>query len=336
MLLNRDVIDRAKGCLFGQLIGDSLGGQVEMLSPQKISKLYPDGVRDMAAGGVFKTIAGQPTDVSEMALALTNVLLKERTYNSRKALEAYVDWFYSQPVDYGGTIKRSLSHAKLALSLGQDPLIAASRFSDINSQANGAMMRISPLGIFGVKTDEKQLAEWARQDCALTHPHRLCQDSNALYVISIRKLIINASLSCKDVFEYALNWANENEIDDAIIKSLINATNDKSGDYLSNVGWVLIPLQNAYYQLFHATNFEEALVDTISHGGDTDTNAAVAGALLGACYGFSQIPTRWIKTIAECRPEKGQPGVNRPRPKEYWPDNAEKLAVKLVRMDRTI
>lgn len=44
---------------------------------------------------------------------------------------------------------------------------------------------------------------------------------------------------------------------------------------------MLTAFHNALWQLLHATNLEEAVVDnTVMRGGDTDTNAAICGALL--------------------------------------------------------
>jgi ADP-ribosylglycohydrolase len=55
--------------------------------------------------------------------------------------------------------------------------------------ANGALMRISPLGIFGANCDMKQAIEWARQDTALTHPNPVCLQANALLVMAIAHAI---------------------------------------------------------------------------------------------------------------------------------------------------
>ena len=46
-------------------------------------------------------------------------------------------------------------------------------------------------------------------------------------------------------------------------------------------------------------NFEDALIALVNAGGDTDTNGALAGAVLGARYGASAIPPRWISHVAE-------------------------------------
>ena len=45
----------------------------------------------------------------------------------------------------------------------------------------------------------------------------------------------------------------------------------------------------------HATSFVDGLLAVVNAGGDADTNAAVACAILGAKYGYSSIPTEYIK-----------------------------------------
>ena len=70
------LLSRAQGCLLGQLTGDALGSLVEFQSPHVIRCNYPEGVREMVDGGTWNTIAGQPTDDSEMALLLARMLVK--------------------------------------------------------------------------------------------------------------------------------------------------------------------------------------------------------------------------------------------------------------------
>ena len=66
-------------------------------------------------------------------------------------------------------------------------------------------------------------------------------------------------------------------------------------------------------------------------GGDTDTNAAICGALLGAVYGRDAIPDQWADRLLNCRPEAGRPNVYRPRPECFWPVDALELAGRLIR-----
>jgi ADP-ribosyl-[dinitrogen reductase] hydrolase len=96
------------------------------------------------------------------------------------------------------------------------------------------------------------------------------------------------------------------------------------------MGWVLIAFQNALWQPPHAASLEEGVVDTIGRGGDTDTNAAICGALLGSVYGRDAIPSQWIECLNQCRPERGRPNVRRPRPRCFWPIDASKIADRLI------
>jgi ADP-ribosylglycohydrolase len=97
-----------------------------------------------------------------------------------------------------------------------------------------------------------------------------------------------------------------------------------------NQGWVLIALHNAFFQLLHAATFEDAIVATVRAGGDTDTNAAICGALVGAVDGRESVPQQWRDMITSCRPMPGQPHVHQPRPAMLWPADALTLAELLL------
>ncbi|MFH1513923.1 MAG: ADP-ribosylglycohydrolase family protein [bacterium] len=72
---NNSLLDRARGCLLGQLAGDALGSLVEFQSPEEIRHSYPDGLRNLADGGTSNTIAGQTTDDAKIASPITQMLV---------------------------------------------------------------------------------------------------------------------------------------------------------------------------------------------------------------------------------------------------------------------
>jgi ADP-ribosyl-[dinitrogen reductase] hydrolase len=94
------------------------------------------------------------------------------------------------------------------------------------------------------------------------------------------------------------------------------------------MGWVQIALENAFFHLRNSS-FEEALVATVAQGGDTDTNAAICGALLGAALGGGAVPARWTLPVLACR-STIDAGAPRPRPATYWPDDILELAEALI------
>ena len=296
---------RAQGTLLGQVIGDSLGSRVEFKPAPEIARLFPQGVRELADGGVYHTLAGQPTDDSEMALTLARALLRHGRYDGEKVLDAYRSWLTSRPVDVGTTTEEGLLGMKKH-----------------ESQSNGSLMRVSPIGIRAAG-DPAFAARMARDDSMLTHPNEACLESCAAFCAAIAAGIAGADRA--GMLQAALANAR-GPAREAVERG---AAGEAPEDFFTHQGWVLLALQNAFQKLFHAKSFEEGLVETISYGGDTDTNAAIAGALLGAFHSRDGIPARWILPVLACRPLV-ECGALRPRPVEYWPDDVLDLAEALL------
>jgi len=314
--LDIDKLSRAQGSLLGQLAGDSLGSLVEFRAPDDIRREYPSGVRELADGGTWNTIAGQPTDDSEMALLLARMLADQGRYDPEGARKAYIFWLDSGPFDCGMTVAGGLRGRP-----------------NPDSQANGAMMRISPLGIFGANHDAELVAEWARQDAAITHPHPVCQQANALFTMAIAHAI-RRGCDGRGLYEQIVTWAEDMKVDGSLLEAVRGAAESPPADYVHQQGWVLTAFRNALWQLLHATNLEEAVVDTVMRGGDTDTNAAICGALLGAVHGRNAVPGQWVDSLLNCRPAAGQPNVQHPRPECFWPVDALELAERLLVFDQ--
>lgn len=311
-------LSRSHGCLLGQLAGDALGSLVEFQLPEAIRRSYPNGVRELADGGTWNTIAGQPTDDSEMALLLARMLVEGGTYDPDAALQVYQYWLDSDPFDCGMTISAGLQGRAI-----------------YDSQSNGAMMRISPLGIFGANHSLETVGDWARRDAALTHPNPVCLQANALFAMAIAQAIASGCEGEK-LYQDIKHWATDMAVDPALMGAIHGALAEPPADYVQQQGWVLIAFRNALWQLLNAPSFEAGVVDTVMRGGDTDTNAAICGALLGAVYGLDAIPVQWVDRVLNCRPKAGHPGVHRPRPECFWPVDALRLAERLIGEQRVV
>ena len=296
---------RAAGCLLGQVIGDSLGSRVEFKSAADVAKLFPGGLRELGDGGVHHTLAGQPTDDSEMALALARSLVSEKGYKKEKVRDSYRAWLQTRPIDVGATTERGL--------LG---------LHTTESESNGSLMRISPVGIWAAG-DPARAAATARIDSALTHPNPVCVEACAGFAAAVAAGVGGADP--KGMLDAALSHSSGPAR--AAIEA--GAKGAAPASYEKDMGRVLIALQNAFLCLMHR-GFEDALVETVGRGGDTDTNAAVAGALLGAAHGREAIPSRWILPVLACRP-LAEAGALRPRPMDCWPDDVLELAEALLR-----
>jgi ADP-ribosylglycohydrolase len=328
---DKGVVARVQGCLLGQLAGDALGSMVEFKTAREIGQMYPGGLREIGPSPVFGTLAGQPTDDSELALALGRTLVAHG-FDVEQIAAAYGDWHESHPFDEGIATGKALSDIGAVRRRGGSAADTARRSADPNTQANGALMRQSPLGIWGYALDPIVLDSYVRADTQLTHPNPVCQDASAAFVVALAA-VIREGLDGPAAYARACAWDKAHGHSRKVTQALAAAQTERP-NYEQSIGHVPIALQNAFYQALHASSFAEGVVDTVMHGGDTDTNAAIAGALLGAIHGAGAVPDQWRAALLACRPAKGAPGVHCPRPEMYWPVDALDLAVQLLAAGR--
>ncbi|MBS8225744.1 hypothetical protein DYI42_05785 [Vannielia litorea] len=308
------MLSRAQGAMLGQLAGDALGSAVEFRMASDIADQFPNGVRDLKDGGTWNLLAGQPTDDSEMALALARSLVEEGKFDEVTVGRAYVTWGASGPFDIGGTTSAGLA------------AIAGHGQPNCRSQSNGALMRVSPIGVFAVDRPG-YAARLAARDAAMTHPHPVCIAASAAFAAAISVGVSGADPST--MVSVALAHAGSGDGAEVVRQTILHALDEPPADYLHNIGWVLIALGNAFHRLAIRQPLEDALIETVGEGGDTDTNAAIAGALLGAAQGRKAVPARWRRAVLSCR-AVSEDGVAHPRPKDYWPDDAMDLAEALL------
>lgn len=305
-----DLLARAQGCWLGQLTGDSLGSLVEFSSPEWIDGRYPDGgPHELHDGGYWQIMAGQPTDDSELALALARTVIAHGRFDRDEVWEAYRRWYRSHPFDMGQTTRQALSQPRPQLE------------GKSESQANGALMRCSPLALLGFRRPAEML-EWSDEDASLTHPHPVCLSANRAYLRGIAAGLRGGS--AEEAYAAALDGALG-----PVRETLEAARREPPSDYVSHQGWVLKALQNAFYHLLNTPTWKDALVATVRRGGDTDTNACIAGALLGALHGREAIPLQWRQMVLSCRPH-GEAQAFRPRPAFCWPVDAHEQAEWLL------
>ncbi|MFZ5441901.1 MAG: ADP-ribosylglycohydrolase family protein [Myxococcota bacterium] len=303
--------ERARGALWGQAVGDALGTTVEFQDEFEIatraSSRWPD---ELIGQGPFRLLPGQITDDTELALALARSLVRRGTYDAEDVAQAYLRWYQSGPFDCGFATRQAFG----APAKSADELRArASR----QTQANGSLMRSSPLGLFGAALPRGELGALAAADSTLSHPDPVCQAACAVFVTTIADAITTGE-SGERLFSRALEFSAGGPVEDTL-RAAREGLPRSDGD---DQGWVRIALQHAFFHLLHATDFRAALVQTATRGGDTDTNAAIAGALLGARLGVEAIPASWRAAVRDCRPQ---------RPAEYRCADLDVLALALLR-----
>jgi ADP-ribosylglycohydrolase len=307
-------LERARGALWGQAVGDALGTTVEFQDELGIATRRPSAwPGELIGEGPFQLLPGQVTDDTELALCLARSLARSKRYDEEDVAAAYARWRRSEPFDCGMATDTAFGRS---LATGPGLAERMRQRASQKTQANGSLMRSSPLGLFGAALPRAELAAIAAKDSLLSHPDPVCQAACAVFVTTIADAICNG-LPGPELYERALRFAADSPVRDTL-EAAASALPVSDGE---SQGWVRLALQHAFFHLKNSTSFEAALIASVTRGGDTDTNAAIAGALLGATLGEAAIPLRWRETVRDCLPQ---------RPVEYRCSDLSDLAAALI------
>lgn len=327
--MRTDVIDAARGALMGAFAGDAAGAVLEFLG-RSPTAAEVDGAMTMPGGGVWRVAPGQITDDSEMAISLARAIVASGGFDLEAIAMAYVRWCASHPFDIGNTTiaalgaASKLSAATLQVAGGARVVVAKSaQAHSMGSKANGTLMRCVPLGISGWRTPEAELVARTRADARLTHPNPACGDSTAAYVLAVAHLVAHPG-DGEGAWDRAVAWARDHA-DPEVRGWLVDVEAGRRPAYHPMAGFVRIAFCHAFHHLRHGTSWDAGVRETLAGGGDTDTNAAIVGGLLGALGGRASIPAAAAEAVLGCNTE-----MARPRPDFLHPRDLDHLAVQLL------
>jgi ADP-ribosyl-[dinitrogen reductase] hydrolase len=311
------------GAIMGALVGDAAGSVLEFFHGRITTDIVLNAM-SMPGGGVLNVAPGQITDDGELTLALGSVLFQhctESEYPMNKVATSYSDWYKSGPFDVGMTCGKAFGSIVLAEreSTVENPgvyMCAHALKYNSSSEANGALMRATPIAVFYHNLPYERISEYARLDARLSHPNIVCQDVNALYCIAIAYLINNPGDNT-GAYELVKKWEG---ICPIVVSWLDVVEKLEDLDEMNckiNIGHVKHAFTLAMYFLKKGTTYEDAIRTTLMKGGDSDTNSCICGGLISAHYGIDGIPEYMKKKVLEFDPVNHDPyttlcGYNRP------------------------
>lgn len=281
----RPLEQKIRGALLGVAVGDALGVPFEFCSRADIIERYGENpVTEMIGGGWSHARPGAVTDDTEMTVLLGQSLLDSGGHDPEAVVEAYLDWAGKGSPYVGRIIKSVLLKVNEGVPLEQAEALYHEE-SGGQSAGNGALMRISPLVICYLADPAAMDAAVARETL-LTHHHPLAVEASRAYAAILAALLRGED----DPLE--LPFAVSAEVAEAVEASRAQAKRRIAAEG----GFVLASLAASCAALSFAS-LEEALVWLVNQGGDADTHAACAGALLGARDGVDAIPERWLEAL---------------------------------------
>lgn len=293
--------NRKTSAILGWMIGDALGTTLEFknhLEAKQILSKYSNFVEGLVGKGPFHCVPGQFTDDTEMGLAIMSILNKYGYYHQEKVANKYHQWYQSYPKDIGNTIRNTVQY-----STANKMINAAKKFNS-QSLSNGFLMRLPPLIVFYSNEPPEKLITVIKLDIKLTHSHPEAEYIALVYGLMLKKAILG--YSANEVYQFGSHLSGPKS---DLLTNLFYCV-AKNRDYFeyqnqrytletigeSNIGFVGYAFWLLLLSLRKFTSYHHCILWIVSLGGDTDTNACIVGAVMGALYPES-IPIKWINSV---------------------------------------
>lgn len=302
--------ERFKGCLMGLAVGDALGGKFEAQSADSIRARFPSAEQLIA----YPQEEIWYTDDTQMAIGVCEALIERGEIVEEVLCRTFVA-NYLPSRGYGRGTRAVLD----AMEQGHDYRQAAEQHFPGGSFGNGAAMRVAPVGLV-FHNDRLRLWTQARLSALPTHHHPLGIEGAQLLALGVALCTGMEQFDRPNFFTALLNACESAEYRDKIkVAERVQSPNDLAGLGNRIEALYSVPTAIASFALT-PESFEATISNVILLGGDTDTLAAMAGALSGAYLGMSRLPARLVSFL-ESSPKGGA----------YIQQLAEQLFAKYLR-----
>lgn len=282
------LISRARGALLGLVAGNQLGVPTEHLgTPDAIRQAFPNGVTDLAPPPKNSPY----DDDAAMALLLGESLLASNGFDANDVARRWAKWMKVDGRGIGITTRRALT----LIDRGKAPFEAGRLANQENpgrSAGNGSVMRCVPVAL-RYHNDPDRLIRVSTQQAAITHSDERCTWGAAAVNLAVRELL-HGNIYFVDEVLHRMGDRAPRVLRDAIHRVPRESEADLPIVRQGEAGYVVHCIEIAFWFVTHDRSLEESLIFLAQAGGDTDTNAAVAGALLGARHGEVALPPRWM------------------------------------------
>lgn len=247
-----------RSCIYGLAVGDALGVPYEFRARDTFE------CTGMADGGAHGQPAGTWSDDTSMALCICSSLKQFAYINVADIEGRFRRWLErgdftcdGRAFDVGVTCERAILTGVPAKSY--------------DGCGNGSLMRTAPLALLDYFDTDK-----IREVSAITHAHPVAEWS-CVALCDMLQTICRSGTPAKQVLRRRYGYIASRPVEAV-----------KSGGYCEHT------LEAALWCFLNTGSYADCVLAAVNLGGDTDTTAAVAGALAGVYYRFEAIPPKWV------------------------------------------
>ncbi len=286
---------RFRGGLLGLAVGDALGAMFEAQPAEAIRSRFPtsDALVSYPQEEIWYT------DDTQMAIGVAEALIADGEIVERRLCQVFAT-NYLPSRGYGRGARVVLE----AIVEGRDYAAVADRYFPGGSYGNGAAMRVAPVGLY-YRDQPNYLRQQARLSAMPTHRHPLAIEGAQLLALAVAHCSRSEEFDRQAFFDELLEGCDS----EAYRTKLDAASRVRETEDLAELGNGIEALESVPTAIasFALTphSYEAAITNVIFLGGDTDTMAAMAGALAGAYLGFALLPATLVSRL-ETSPKGGQ------------------------------
>lgn len=284
--MDSNLADKFKGCILGGSIGDAWGSSYENLNKFNDSQIYYLGNKPEVEQ------IWQFTDDTILNLATCEVL-KTGDCTPELLGKKFIEYYNrNEIVGIGSSTLKSITDLKAGFHWTE-----AGRKGEF-AAGNGSAMRVAPFAFYDNYTRDD-----IRDFSKLTHNNDEAYTGALAVFLVLKFLIKNESLDRSRIINYLLNELPDTKLRDRIIELNEEYFDRNISDMakLGNNGYVVNSIPFALFSAFklNELGFEKTLSEIISCGGDTDTNASIAGQIMGTILGQQKLPKNLISKLEE-------------------------------------
>ncbi|MBF0121268.1 MAG: ADP-ribosylglycohydrolase family protein [Desulfobacterales bacterium] len=296
------LLDKCKGVIYGQAIGDALGLGTEFLSKSEVLKYYPNGLNNynqiIQDAHRRRWKIGDWTDDTDQMLCILDSLISQNRVDIIDVAKRIKQWSVNGGMGIGRLTVRTI-YSKGFLDNPHAVSKAIWERTGKKAAPNGGIMRTSILGVWEYQNINKVKIN-AENICKITHYDPRCVGSCVALCVAI-SLLLQGISDFEEIIKHTIKESAD--YDERITEYLEMAKNlpleafniDGSlSPEERQIGYTLKAMGAAFWTLKNVSSYEEGILKIIHEGGDADTNGAVTGSLLGAKYGLSGISSEWI------------------------------------------
>ena len=288
-----------KSGIFGLAVADALGVPVEF---KERAVLRGDPVTDMRGQGTHHQPKGTWSDDTSMTLCLADSL-SSGGIDYDDIMDKFCRWWiggeytpHGYAFDIGGATGRALSRFRE----GTPPLLCGGRTERDNG--NGALMRILPAAYITRGLPMDKCMDIVHSLTMLTHAHPRALIASGIYVRICIALLdgqspastVSRALNECRVYYQAGAHADELHHYDCLLGGIAGLPEEQ----IRSSGYVVDTLEAVVWCLLNTGSYRECVLKAVNLGDDTDTVGAVAGSMAGICYGYDDIPSEWVQSLA--------------------------------------